>query len=90
MFLLAIVTVLLSLLYGLAWHNEPAREPQVRRINSECSADTPFTLCEPRNASVPMRTHRPRDSSMIDTSCSGGASGRSDAANESKCCLLIS
>ena len=27
MFLLAIVTVLLSLLYGLAWHNEPAREP---------------------------------------------------------------
>ena len=35
MFLLAIVTVLLSLLYGLAWHNEPAREPQVRRTNPE-------------------------------------------------------
>jgi hypothetical protein len=35
MFLLAIVTVLLSLLYGLSWHNEPAREPQVRRTNSE-------------------------------------------------------
>ena len=36
MFLLAIVTVLLSLLYGLAWHNEPAREPvQVGRTNRE-------------------------------------------------------
>jgi hypothetical protein len=36
MFLLAIVTVLLSLLYGLAWHNEPAREPvQVRSTNRE-------------------------------------------------------
>ncbi len=35
MFLLAIVTVLLSLLDGLAWHNEPAREPQVRRTNLE-------------------------------------------------------
>jgi hypothetical protein len=36
MFLLTIATVLLSLLYGLAWHNEPAREPvEVRRTNRE-------------------------------------------------------
>jgi len=34
MFLLTIATVLLSVLYGLARHNEPAREPvQVRRTN---------------------------------------------------------
>jgi hypothetical protein len=36
MFLLTIATVLLSLLYGLAWHNEPAREPvPVRHPNRE-------------------------------------------------------
>ncbi len=36
MFLLTIATVLLSLLYGLAWHNEPAREPvQVRVANQK-------------------------------------------------------
>jgi hypothetical protein len=36
MFLLTIATVLLSLLYGLAWHNAPARElVQVRRTNRE-------------------------------------------------------
>ncbi len=34
MFELTIATVLLSLLYGLAWHNVPAREPVlVRRTN---------------------------------------------------------
>ena len=27
MFTLAIVVVVLSMLYGLAWHNEPARQP---------------------------------------------------------------
>jgi len=34
MFILTIATAVLSVLYGLAWHNEPAREPvQVRRTN---------------------------------------------------------
>ncbi len=34
MSLLTIAAVLLSVLYGLAWHNEPAREPvTVRRTN---------------------------------------------------------
>lgn len=27
MFLLTIVTVVLAVLYGLAWHNQPARDP---------------------------------------------------------------
>ena len=34
MFVLTIATVLLSVLYGLTWHNEPARERVlVRRTN---------------------------------------------------------
>jgi len=34
MFILTIATVVLSVLYGLAWHNVPAREPaEVRRTN---------------------------------------------------------
>ncbi len=34
MFVLIIATVVLSVLYGLAWHNEPTRKPvEVRRTN---------------------------------------------------------
>ena len=36
MFTLTITVVVLSVLYGLAWHNEPARRPvQVRRANEK-------------------------------------------------------
>jgi hypothetical protein len=36
MFTLAITVVVLSVLYGLAWHNEPARQPVlVRRGNGK-------------------------------------------------------
>ncbi len=31
MFILTIATVVLSVLYGLAWHNVPAREPVQQR-----------------------------------------------------------
>ena len=61
----------------------------VSRISSVCSADTPFTLCEPRKASVPMRTRRPPCSSISDTAASGGVSGGRDAASASRCRPLI-
>ena len=36
MFILMIATVVLSVLYGLAWHNVPAREPvEVRGSNRD-------------------------------------------------------
>jgi hypothetical protein len=36
MFTLAITVAVLSVLYGLAWHNEPARQPDlVRRANGK-------------------------------------------------------
>ena len=57
----------------------------VLRMRSVCSADTPLTRCEPRNARWPMRTRRPPFSSISDTEASKSPSSRPAARSASRC-----
>ena len=66
-----------------------ARETRSSRISSVCSSETPFTLCEPRNASELIRTRRPALSSISESAASGGPSVRGSAQTASRCSRLI-